>query len=148
MVGTIIDLSDSVLATVQAREGKIRGACLEISHLVNDWRAQAGSGRNGDCPVAVGGVLCPLPPTRGADHASHREEVECSAAVVHPTGSEGGSRGAIGIPWVGDWSDGHEASCVEGEDTDGAPHPQPGGGDPGQQDIQGAVGHAVARPGE
>ena len=26
------DLSDSVLATVQAREGKIHGVCLEISH--------------------------------------------------------------------------------------------------------------------
>ena len=33
-------LSDSVAATVEAREGKIRGACLEISHIVNDWRSQ------------------------------------------------------------------------------------------------------------
>ena len=33
-------LSESVAATVEAREGKIRGACLEISHIVNDWRSQ------------------------------------------------------------------------------------------------------------
>ena len=33
-------LSESVAATVEAREGKIRGACLEISHIMNDWRSQ------------------------------------------------------------------------------------------------------------
>ena len=33
-------LADSVLQTVIAREGKIRGACLEIALIVNDWRAQ------------------------------------------------------------------------------------------------------------
>ena len=33
-------LSDSVAETVAAREGKIRGACLEISAIVNDWRAR------------------------------------------------------------------------------------------------------------
>ena len=32
-------LSESVAATVEAREGKIRGACLEIAKIVNDWRA-------------------------------------------------------------------------------------------------------------
>ena len=32
-------LAESVAATVEAREGKIRGACLEIAHIVNDWRA-------------------------------------------------------------------------------------------------------------
>ena len=32
-------LADSVAATVQSREGKIRGACLEISQIVNDWRS-------------------------------------------------------------------------------------------------------------
>lgn len=37
-------LSESVAATVEAREGKIRGACLEISQIVNDWRAKAAGG--------------------------------------------------------------------------------------------------------
>ena len=32
-------LPKSVAATVQSREGKIRGACLEIAQIVNDWRA-------------------------------------------------------------------------------------------------------------
>ena len=33
-------LADSAAATVEAREGKIRGACLDISSIVNDWRAK------------------------------------------------------------------------------------------------------------
>ena len=33
-------LADSVLQTVISREGKIRGACLEIALIINDWRAQ------------------------------------------------------------------------------------------------------------
>ena len=33
-------LSDSVSCTVAAREGKIRGACIEITQIVNDWRAK------------------------------------------------------------------------------------------------------------
>ena len=37
-------LSESVAATVTAREGKIRGACLEISQIVNDWRSKAAGG--------------------------------------------------------------------------------------------------------
>ena len=32
-------LTESVAATVEAREGKIRGACLEIASIVNDWRS-------------------------------------------------------------------------------------------------------------
>ena len=31
-------LAESVAATIEAREGKIRGACLEIAQIVNDWR--------------------------------------------------------------------------------------------------------------
>ena len=31
-------LAQSVCDTVESREGKIRGACLEISQIVNDWR--------------------------------------------------------------------------------------------------------------
>ena len=34
-------LADSVLQTVKSREGKIRGACLEIALIINDWRAQS-----------------------------------------------------------------------------------------------------------
>ena len=37
-------LAESVAATVEAREGKIRGACLEISQIVNDWRSRAVGG--------------------------------------------------------------------------------------------------------
>ena len=37
-------LSESVAATVAAREGKIRGACLEIGQIVNDWRAKTAGG--------------------------------------------------------------------------------------------------------
>ena len=37
-------LSASVDETVAAREGKIRGACLEIAQIVNDWRSQAVGG--------------------------------------------------------------------------------------------------------
>ena len=37
-------LSESVAATVQDREGKIRGACLEIGQIINDWRSQAVGG--------------------------------------------------------------------------------------------------------
>ena len=37
-------LAESVAATVEAREGKIRGACLEISQIVNDWRANTAGG--------------------------------------------------------------------------------------------------------
>ena len=37
-------LADSVHTTVAAREGKIRGACLEIAHIVNDWRAEVVGG--------------------------------------------------------------------------------------------------------
>ena len=33
-------LSDSAAETVAAREGKIRGACLEIAMIVNDWRSR------------------------------------------------------------------------------------------------------------
>ena len=32
-------LGASVAATVAAREGRVRGACLEIAQIVNDWRA-------------------------------------------------------------------------------------------------------------
>ena len=38
-------LADSVEETIIAREGKIRGACLEIAQIINDWRS-----------VAVGGM--------------------------------------------------------------------------------------------
>ena len=34
-------LSESVSATVESRLGKIRGACLEIAQIINDWRSQA-----------------------------------------------------------------------------------------------------------
>ena len=37
-------LSESVTATIEDREGKIRGACLEIGQIVNDWRSQAVGG--------------------------------------------------------------------------------------------------------
>ena len=37
-------LAESVAATVQSREGKIRGACLEIAQIVNDWRAHTVGG--------------------------------------------------------------------------------------------------------
>ena len=33
-------LSDLVAKTVEDKEGKIRGACLEIGIIINDWRAQ------------------------------------------------------------------------------------------------------------
>ena len=33
-------LTDCVAQTVSAKEGKIRGACLEIALIINDWRAQ------------------------------------------------------------------------------------------------------------
>ena len=32
-------LAQSVCDTVESREGKIRGACLEISQIVNDWKS-------------------------------------------------------------------------------------------------------------
>ena len=38
------DLAALVEATLSAREGKIRGACLEIALIVNDWRSQAVGG--------------------------------------------------------------------------------------------------------
>ena len=37
-------LADSVAETVAAREGKIRGAAMEILDIVNDWRARAAGG--------------------------------------------------------------------------------------------------------
>ena len=37
-------LADSVSETVAAREGKIRGACLEIAQIVNDWRSHVAGG--------------------------------------------------------------------------------------------------------
>ena len=37
-------LSESIAATVEARESKIRGACIEISQIVNDWRAKSAGG--------------------------------------------------------------------------------------------------------
>ena len=33
-------LAESVAATVESREGKIQGACLEIAKIVNDWRSK------------------------------------------------------------------------------------------------------------
>ena len=33
-------LSDSVVETVASREGKIKGACLETTMIVNDWRSR------------------------------------------------------------------------------------------------------------
>ena len=35
-----IGLSDSVAKTVEDKEGKIRGACLEIGIIIDDWRAR------------------------------------------------------------------------------------------------------------
>ena len=37
-------LADCVLSTVLNREGKIRGACLEIAVVVNDWRCKSVGG--------------------------------------------------------------------------------------------------------
>jgi hypothetical protein len=37
-------LEDSVTKTIEAREGKIRGAVQEIAELVNDWRARVAGG--------------------------------------------------------------------------------------------------------
>ena len=37
-------LTDSVAKTVEAREGKIRGACMEIAQIVSDWRASVVGG--------------------------------------------------------------------------------------------------------
>ena len=37
-------LGASVLATVEAREGKVKGACLEVAAIVEDWRAQVAGG--------------------------------------------------------------------------------------------------------
>ena len=37
-------LGDSIVQTISAREGKIRGASLEIAQICNDWRARAVGG--------------------------------------------------------------------------------------------------------
>ena len=37
-------LADSVAETVNAKEGKIKAACLEIANIVNDWRAETVGG--------------------------------------------------------------------------------------------------------
>ena len=37
-------LADSVALTIADKEGKIRGACLEIAIIVNDWRAKVVGG--------------------------------------------------------------------------------------------------------
>ena len=37
-------LGDSVAETVAHREGKIRGTCLEIAQVVNDWRSRVCGG--------------------------------------------------------------------------------------------------------
>merc|ERR1719509_542175 len=37
-------LADSVVETIAAREGKIKGAALEVLDIVNDWRARAAGG--------------------------------------------------------------------------------------------------------
>jgi len=37
-------LSDSVLKTIEAKEGKIKAACLEIAAVVEDWRSQVVGG--------------------------------------------------------------------------------------------------------
>ena len=34
-------LADSVTVTIEARLGKIKGACHEIAHIINDWRSHA-----------------------------------------------------------------------------------------------------------
>merc|ERR1719319_1383063 len=34
-------LADSVMETIKAKEGKVRGACLEVATIVEDWRSQA-----------------------------------------------------------------------------------------------------------
>ena len=39
-------LAESVAATVEKREAKIKGAALEIATIVNDWRAEAAGGMN------------------------------------------------------------------------------------------------------
>ena len=39
-------VAGSVAATIQAREAKIKGAALEIAHIVNDWRSEAAGGMN------------------------------------------------------------------------------------------------------
>jgi hypothetical protein len=49
-------LSESVAATIQDREGKIRGACLEISQIINDWRSQAVGGM--DTALLLWEVCC------------------------------------------------------------------------------------------
>ena len=49
-------LSESVAATVQDREGKIRGACLEIGQIINDWRSQAVGGM--DTALLLWEVCC------------------------------------------------------------------------------------------
>ena len=36
--------ADSVALTISDREGKIRGACLKIAIIVNDWRAKVAGG--------------------------------------------------------------------------------------------------------
>ena len=37
-------LAKSVTKTVEAREGKVKGACMEICTIVNDWRASVAGG--------------------------------------------------------------------------------------------------------
>ena len=37
-------LGHSVLITIEAREGKNKGACLEIASIIQDWRSQAAGG--------------------------------------------------------------------------------------------------------
>ena len=51
-------LAESAAETVNAREGKIRGACLEITSIVNDWRAKVVGGME---TALVLWELCCLP---------------------------------------------------------------------------------------
>ena len=37
-------LADSVLKTIESKEGKVKGACLEIATIVEDWRSQVVGG--------------------------------------------------------------------------------------------------------
>ena len=80
-------LGDSVAETVLLREGKIRGTCLEIAHIVNDWRSKVCGGMETALLLCEGCVIPSLLSGAGTwtldrYNTSNREEIKCFTMLV------------------------------------------------------------------
>ena len=125
-------LAASVMETVQKRDGKIRGAALEIAQIVNDWRSHL-----------AGGMMTAV---TMLERCCNNKKVKCNPTVVLALDISGRTGGPPGFPILGPNLPRYGRPRDGAEGAAGPAPAPPGPGVPGRQGVPRAAGQGLAGP--